>query len=205
MIRRQIEIHLQRAGLQDSSRICVSLLSVRAREEVIEARPRTGSGSGKAASRRRTPKKNGRPPTNGLKFAAEDGCGAKKPQGFAQGETLRYINHKLKANYERLAWSGGWGRGFRVGLRGHLEDEFAGAGEAHAVAGNFFDGGRVSLELVDFLLQILIFFVELFDLGLHFAHFGFGTVHGHEAVRAEDVLQHEKAKSESEKVAGVAA
>lgn len=104
-----------------------------------------------------------------------------------------------------LARSGGRRGGFCVGLCGHLENQFAGAGEAHAVASDFFDSGRIGLELVDFLLQVLIFFVELLDLGLHFAHFGLGTVHGHEAVRAEDVLQNEKAKSEREKVAGIAA
>lgn len=87
----------------------------------------------------------------------------------------------------------------------HLEDEFAGAGEAHAIAGDFFDGGWIGLEPVDFLPQILIFFVELLDLRLHFAHLGFGTMHGHQAVGAEDVLQNEQAKSEREKVAGVAA
>ena len=95
--------------------------------------------------------------------------------------------------------------GFWVGLGGHLEDEFAGAGEAHAVAGDFLDGGWIGFELMDFLLQFLIFFVELIDLGLHVAHFGFGTMHGHEAVRAEDVLQNEQTKSERKKVARVAA
>jgi len=83
--------------------------------------------------------------------------------------------------------SGGRG-GFCVGLGGHLKNKFAGAGEAHAVAGDFFDGGRIGLELMNFLLQFLIFFVELINLSLDFAHLGFGTVHGHEAVSAEDVL-----------------
>lgn len=113
---------------------------------------------------------------------------------------------RRRVNVENgLAGRCGSGGGFCVGLGGHLEDEFAGAGEAHAVAGDFFDGRRVGFQLVNFLLQFLIFFVELINLRLHFAHLAFGTVHGHEAVSAENVLENEQAKGQSEKIAGVAA
>lgn len=49
---------------------------------------------------------------------------------------------------------------------GDLEDYFTRAGEAHAVARDFFDGRGIRFEAVNALLEFLVFLVELLDLRL---------------------------------------
>ena len=87
---------------------------------------------------------------------------------------------------------------------GNLKDHFAGTREAHAVAGDFFDGGRIRFKAVDALLKFLVFLVELLDLRLDGLNLNPGAAHGDEAVGAEDVLEQQQEKCERKEVARVA-
>jgi len=54
--------------------------------------------------------------------------------------------------------------GWRIG---DLENYFARAGQAHAVARDLFDGCGIRFKAVNALLEFLIFLVELLDLRLN--------------------------------------
>ena len=84
-----------------------------------------------------------------------------------------------------------------------MENHFAGAGEAHAVARDLFDGGGIRFETVNALLELLVFVIELRDLRFHPLNLIFRAVHGDQTVGAEDVLKKQQEKREREEVASI--
>jgi hypothetical protein len=85
------------------------------------------------------------------------------------------------------------------GSRLGLENKFAWTRQAHIFAGDTFDGGRISFQILDVVLQSLIFLVELVDLFLDFPRFHLRTMHREDAVGTEDVLQEEQGEAGDQK------
>lgn len=85
------------------------------------------------------------------------------------------------------------------GSRLGFENKFAWTREAHIFACDTFDSGGIGFQVLDVVLQSLIFLVELVDLFLDLPRFHLRTMHREDAVGTEDVLQEEQGEAGDQK------
>jgi hypothetical protein len=79
-----------------------------------------------------------------------------------------------------------------------FDDDFAGASQAEFIAGDFFNFAGIGLQFADFLLELLVFLVQLIEIRGDFPDFLLFAAHGQEAMGAENVVHNQNKNEQSE-------